>query len=627
MAPRVGYTRRVLGYDAGVMSPSSDAGLTAQPKPPVPPSDLAIQRELWRATLLRVVRPITATLSLLGLVTVFVLMDFRHRLVPLTGLSVLLVASLFPRVPTQARAWLLTLALPGMCVLAIPTFGFTPNIFTGLLVSVCVAILLLDPRQAMVACVLIGLGLLLVSMSVMLGWSTVPSWWPTVVDPSQPKNVVRMLGLFALIATALGLCLSHVLKRMELLVAERTAAFDVLRAETAAKQELQRELADHEKLQARMRELEQMGRMASYFGHDANNALQVVSSSLEILKDEMASVHERFEALSALENAAAQIRTMASQLRAFGPGRNLVSGGANLADVFQHIQRMLKQILPSSIRVTVGKAATAKVAMAETELQRILTNLALNARDAMPERGMLAIVSRAARPEELLELGGENAPYVAIEVRDTGMGIPTSVRNRIFDPYFTTKGKQGSGLGLASVRQSVEFCKGRVNVESEPGLGTTFTILLPVFKPRASQENMTRETALVAAPVLVAEAPLVQKAIIRALSSRGITACAVSTVAMGLELLEAETESSLMFVVGGMPVEDLQTLIRAFHARNPHGEVIYCADDETELETDSGEITVLLKPFTLPELLSVVEARLAEIAPATRQPPISKQQV
>ena len=608
------------------MSPKSDAEPTARSKSPLPPSELAIQRELWRATLLRVVRPITAMLSLLGLVTVVLLMDYRHRLVPLTGLSVLLVVSLIPRVPTRTRAWLLTLALPGMCILAIPIFGFTPNILAGLLVSVCMAVLLLDRRQAMVACVLIGLGLLLMSVSLMVGWSTVPSWWPTVVDPSHPKNVVRILALFMFVSTALGLCLSHVLKRMELLVAERTTALDALRVETEAKQELQREIADHEKLQAHIRELEQMGRMASYFGHDANNALQVVSSSLEILKDEMATDNERFEALAALENAAAQIRIMASQLRAFGPGRNLGSGSANLAEVFQHLQRMLKQILPSGIRVTVGKAATAKVAMAETELQRILTNLALNARDAMPERGMLTIASRTARPEELLDLDDKHAPYVAIEVRDTGMGIPPSVRNRIFDPYFTTKGKNGSGLGLASVRQSVEFCKGHVKVESQIGLGTTFTILLPVWRPSVSQEDMTRETALVAAPVLVAEAPLVQKAIIRALSSRGITACAVNTVAVGLELLKAQTECSPMFVVGGMPMEDLQTLIHTFHARNPRGKVIYCADDETDFDAGDGEITVLLKPFTLPELLQVVEARLAEIAPATRQDPISKQQ-
>jgi hypothetical protein len=330
--------------------------------------------------------------------------------------------------------------------------------------------------------------------------------------------------------------------------------------------------------------------------------------------------------LAALDNAAAQIRTMASQLRAFGPGRNLGAGSANLTDVFQHIHRMLKQILPSSIRIRVGKAATAKVAMADTELQRILTNLALNARDAMPDRGMLAIVSRAARPEELLEFEHEPVPYVAIEVRDTGMGMASGVRKRIFDPSFTTKGKVGSGLGLASVRQSVEFCKGHVQVDSEPGLGTTFTLLLPVFIPAPSQGETTGETALVAAPVLVAEAPLVQKAVLRALGSRGIAACAVTSVVMGLELLQNQPEPSPLFLVGGMPREDLRTLVQAFRARNPRGEVVYCADDETELDACDGEMTVLLKPFTLPELLQIVEARLVEIAPATRQPALGKQQ-
>jgi signal transduction histidine kinase len=613
-------------YDTPVMQPSRDAGLTAQPQPPLPPSELATQRELWRATLLRILRPITAALSILGLVTVLSLLDGHHRLVPSVGLSILLGASLIPGVSTRTRAWLLTLALPGMCILAIPTFGFTPNILAGIGVSLCMAVLLLDRRQAIVACGMIGLGLLMVSVSIIFRWTTVPSWWLAVMDPNQPRNIVRILVLFLFTSTALGLSLSHVLKRMEALVLDRITALEALRVETAAKQELQKELAEHEKLQAHTRELEQMGRMANYFGHDANNALQVVSSSLEILRDEMANANERFEALAALENAAAQIRTMALQLRAFGPGRRVGSGSANLADVFHHIQRMLKQVLPSSIRVTVGKAATANVAMEETELQRILTNLALNARDAMPDRGMLAIVSRAARPEELLDFDRVHAPYVAIEVRDTGMGISPSVRNRIFDPYFTTKEKTGSGLGLASVRQSVELCQGHVKVDSELGLGTTFTILLPISRPSARKAAVTCETALVAAPVLVTEAPLVQKAILRALGSRGISALPVGTVAIGLELMKTLTEAPPLFVMGGMPMEDLQTLVRAFHARNPRGEVIYCADDETEFPADRERVTVLLKPFTLPELLQVVEARLAEWPPAARQVPCGEEQ-
>jgi signal transduction histidine kinase len=599
---------------------SSRAGLTARPDPVMSSDEIAAERELWRVTLLLAIRTITAVLSVLGLGTVFVFMDYRQRLVPMAGLGVLAVVSLVPRVPTRIRGWLLTLALPGMCIVAIPTFGLTPNIITGLLVSVCMAVVLLGRREAAVACALIGVSLLGVSVSLMAGWCRVPPWWPTVLDPNRARNVVRIVLLFSLAATALGVCLAHVLRRMERLLFERTAALDALKTEISAKEKLRREIADQERLQTHVRQLEQMGRMANYFGHDANNALQVVSSSLEILKDETANGNERFEALAALENAAAQIRTMASQLRAFGPGRNIGSGSADLAQVFEHIQRMLKQVLPRGIHVTVGQAHVTKVAIADTELQRILTNLALNARDAMPERGMLAISSRAARPEELEGIADRRTPYVAIEVRDTGMGIPLGLRDRIFEPYFTTKGKRGSGLGLASVRQSVEFCKGRIRVESEAGLGTAFTILLPVFKGSPSREaDTTRETPLSPAPVLVAETPLVQKAIIRALGSRGFSARAVGSLELGLELLGKSTEAFPMFVVGGLPITDLQTLIRAYHQKNPSGEVVFCADDDTELDAGDGPITTLLKPFTLPELLSAVEARLAAVAPASRQ--------
>jgi DNA-binding NtrC family response regulator len=119
----------------------------------------------------------------------------------------------------------------------------------------------------------------------------------------------------------------------------------------------------------------------------------------------------------------------------------------------------------------------------------------------------------------------------------------------------------------------------------------------------------------------VAEAPLVQKAIIRALGLRGIAARPVGSPEQGLELLRKSTESFPMLVVGGVPMTDLRALVRTYHENNPSGEVVFCADDETELDADEGPITTLLKPFTLPELLQVVEARLAEVAPTSRQDP------
>jgi hypothetical protein len=167
----------------------------------------------------------------------------------------------------------------------------------------------------------------------------------------------------------------------------------------------------------------------------------------------------------------------------------------------------------------------------------------------------------------------------------------------------------------------VELCNGRIRVESEAGLGSAFTVLLPVFKASPSHEEMTRETALSPSPVLVAEAPLVQKAIIRALGSRGIAARPLGSAEQGLVLLRESTESFPMLVVGGLPMTDLRALVRSYHERNPSGEVVSCVDDEAELDADEGPVTTLLKPFTLPELLQVVEARLAEVAPTSRQEP------
>jgi two-component system, cell cycle sensor histidine kinase and response regulator CckA len=258
-----------------------------------------------------------------------------------------------------------------------------------------------------------------------------------------------------------------------------------LRRESSAKQRLQEEAATRRVADVRTQELVQLGRVARFFAHDANNALQVILATLNILKDDMVMTAQQSESLAALECAANQIQTATARLRAFDPrARRSADGNAELATVLKAVAGMLRQVFPPTIQIVLVGSGKARAALADCEIQRILTNLALNARDAMSGHGTLTLgygIGGAKLGPACIDVPPGN---VALWVSDTGPGIPETVRTRMFETFFTTKGELGQGLGLASVQESLDACGGSVEVSSEPGEGTTFFIQLPVAAER-----------------------------------------------------------------------------------------------------------------------------------------------
>jgi signal transduction histidine kinase len=490
-----------------------------------------------------------------------------------------------------------------------------------MLIAVVFALLLLDRWEAFVVCLIAGIGLVGTGIAFTTKWIAVSPLWLSQIDFSRPANVVRILIVFFLAATVLMLALHHVLRALERLLREKSEALSSLRAETAAKEELRRELALREKVESRARELEFLGRLASYFGHDTNNALLVVWSSLDELGDPMATEPQKSEALAALGDAANHIRDIASQLRAFGPGRKSSPGNADLPTVLKGTTRMLRQLLPNGIEIATSNIASVSVAMEASELQRILTNLALNASDAMRDQGTLAIGARLVLPDEQAGLELAAKQVVAIHVADSGTGIPAAVKERMFEPFFTTKGSRGTGLGLASVKESVEACGGAVKVDSELGQGTTFTLFLPASAASQVVREHTREVAAHPGAIVVVEETLVQSAIVRALHSHGFVALGTSSAAQGISLLRSTPESVSLLVVGDLNRPGLGELTAVLHQKWPNARVIRCVDqsmDDEELETP---VTQLFKPFTLPELLKVIEHELGSVAKAEAHAP------
>jgi signal transduction histidine kinase len=571
--------------------------------------ELKVQRAAWRAQMLTGIRPITASLSALGLVTVLFLMGQGHALLPLLGFSFLLIASIVPGVSTRWRSWMIGIGIPVMCLCSIPKFGLAPNVFGGLVLSATCVKLLFDRRPAAWISTGIAVAVLAVGLFVALGWLEVSPSWKKTLDPEIPSNVVRILILFGIQFIAGTLFLGLFIRGLERLLWEKAETLKSLREETAVREQLQSDLLAKERLCSKLRETEQVGRIASYFGHDTKNALQIVWSALAVLRDGGVSPGQRDEALGSLEDAAKQIRTTSSQLLAFGPGYKRAPGRTNLRDILEHTARMLRGVILGNIRIELHQAADAELHIDESEVQRILINLAFNARDAMSGAGTLTLSSRELTSSERAG-APEGASYVVVEVSDTGSGIAPENLDKIFQPFFTTKGEHGTGLGLASVRQSVEACGGSIGVESTLGTGTTFMLRFPTLAQEAVGRTQPAEPKLPKSPksaILVVEEPLMLRTLMRALKAKGFAANGTDDGPEAMALVENAQPPYSRLIVGHLDMTWIRRIVNAYHSRSPGAQTIVCTEDADEKATGIKGAQSLPKPYSIPELLSFIK--------------------
>lgn len=237
----------------------------------------------------------------------------------------------------------------------------------------------------------------------------------------------------------------------------------------------------------RAQRLEAVGALAGGMAHDLNNALSPVVLGVQMLRqrpidDETASI------LEAMETNATRGTEMVRQVLAFARGQDGGSELVNVRLVLRELERMLRQTFPRGIRVdSLVSDDVWSVRANATRIHQVLLNLCLNARDAMPQGGVLTLAA------DNVELGATEAAeipgctpgaYVVLTVSDTGTGISQELLERIFEPFFTTKpAGKGTGLGLATVNHIVRSLGGVIHVQSQPGSGTTFEVYLPRVEP------------------------------------------------------------------------------------------------------------------------------------------------
>jgi len=254
----------------------------------------------------------------------------------------------------------------------------------------------------------------------------------------------------------------------------------------------QRELAEH--LQ-RAAKLEAVGQLAGGVAHDFNNLLTAILGYVDLNLPQIPRDSQMHEDMLQVRTAAKQAAELTQQLLAFGREQRIAPEVLDLNYVVPGVQSMLRRLIEEHIEVRIVLSGSPLMVKADqTQIAQVLMNLAVNARDAMPNGGRLTVETglvRMASEYGATSAGVTPGPYAVLKVSDTGVGMSPEVQEKMFDPFFTTKEVgRGTGLGLSTVYDIVQQHEGSIHCDSDVGKGTTFTVLLPLVQ---TEETTTHE--------------------------------------------------------------------------------------------------------------------------------------
>ena len=324
--------------------------------------------------------------------------------------------------------------------------------------------------------------------------------------------VVGALASIALLLAAGSFVSRHV--RLERLVAERTTALAQanaqLRSELADRQRIEQERARLEGQLHQAQKLEALGRLAGGIAHDFNNLLTVINGFAELLRDEGTVSPSTRASVDEIAKAAQRAFALTRQVLAFSRQQVVEPKPLDLNVVVADIERMLHRLIGEDIALSFRPGARLWHVLADRgQIEQVIVNLAVNARDAMPQGGQLTVETSNVELDEAFtraHAGTRPGPHVLLTVADSGAGMDAETRARIFEPFFTTKSRdKGTGLGLATVYGIVAQAAGHVWVESEPGHGTAFKVYLP----RRDAPQVAETTGAAAPSIYGAETILV----------------------------------------------------------------------------------------------------------------------
>jgi two-component system cell cycle sensor histidine kinase/response regulator CckA len=384
----------------------------------------------------------------------------------------------------------------------------------------------------------------------------------------------------------------------------------------------------------RAQRMESIGTLAGGIAHDLNNVLSPIMMSIELLQCDSTADPKRHNILDTIQTCCHRGADLVRQVLSFARGVNGERGPVNFRHLISELESIFTQTFPRNIQVWKDVSSEIWPVMGDSsQLHQVLLNLGVNARDAMPQGGTLALTAvNLMLSGEFTEASGEKrtvapGPYVRLQVSDTGLGIPAAIRERMFEPFFTTKevGK-GTGLGLATVQIVVKGHGGFITVDSEIGKGSTFTIYLPAEPDHAMAipsnqfgANLPRGQDEL---VLVVD----DEFSIRHITQQTLEAFGyrVITASNGAEAVSVYAQQSpriaLVLTDMMMPVMDGASTIQALRRINPFVRII--AASGLEAEENGPQFPALRgydslpKPYTAQTLLTLIREVL------DRRPPL-----
>ena len=383
----------------------------------------------------------------------------------------------------------------------------------------------------------------------------------------------------------------------------------------------QREIAEAEVQQ--LQRLDAIGQITSGVAHDFNNLLSVVLINARLLSRDLRDSGDR-EGVELIRTAAERGANLTAQLLAFSRKQRLVPQEVDLNSKIVGMSDLLSATLGGTLQLRTVLAADLWPALVDpTQIELIILNLAINARDAMGSDGMLTLETFNAVVDDG-PLGPEEpvpGQYVGLAVNDTGVGIPDDVLPRVFEPFFTTKkpGK-GSGLGLAQVFGFAKQSGGGVTIETRVGEGTSVKVFLPRAEVVLSERERESVNAVQGSAdqsdgariLVVDDDKAVLRTTLRLLDTLGYAAVPAASGAEALALIASGLEIDLVLADFAMPEmngSELATTIHTTHPALPM--IIVTGHGNHELLKDFGEARILQKPYSEAELMEKIASALS----------------
>ncbi len=556
---------------------------------------------------------------------------WTHLVVASVGYWLLAVCALLPRhVPFGFRAASLEIVLFALAIDTLARFGLAGGGTVLLLTVAVLATVFFGLRSGIFFGLLCMGSMALVGGGFVLGVLELNPTIPATINSPQAWAAVTAVVCTACLVLVLapGLLQRDMLK----ILLEREDAANALVEEALTRARLQSEKQELTEQLGQAQKMEAVGQLAGGVAHDFNNVLTAIRGNMELALmalDPASKPAQRIEtSLRSVDRAA----ELTGRLLAFSRRKVVAMAPASIHGCVRGIAPMLQRLIGEEIRLEIRLRATQDVVLADSsQLELVLMNLALNARDAMAEGGTL-VISTANTPH------GEAAevpPRLALEVRDTGHGMAPETRARIFEPFFTTKGVgQGTGLGLTMVFNIVQQHDGEIRVQSAPGQGTTFTMLFACSKELP--EEMERARQPFSSPgghervLLVEDDPMVLETTEAMLEELGYLVDSATSPEEALAYVHhSDRPPDLLLtdvVLPGMNGRELAEHLLAFH---PTMRVVftsgYTEDDVLRRGVASEKVHFLPKPFTptrlAAKLREALEPELDDIPDITEEVP------